>query len=90
MQLSFIGLPIAIIALYLILIVFIPTTILGFGLFILLFELFYLLYFGPYMEISFAGLYEELKKAALLAGAITPYDLEKPPAPPFQNDYSNQ
>lgn len=89
MQLSFVGPPIGILILYVMLIVLVPYAILGFSIFILLFELFYLLYFGPYMEVSFAGLYEEMKRYALSTGVITPYDLEKP-APPFEQPYPPQ
>ena len=47
-----------------------------------------LLYVGPYLEISMAGLYEELKQNALSTGRITPADLEGPQQQYYQNNYN--
>jgi uncharacterized membrane protein len=41
----------------------------------LTFGLLYLFYVGPYMNTSFAGLYDELKANALRTGVIRPEEL---------------
>ena len=37
----------------------------------------YLLYVGPYMQLTFGGIYEELKRNALENGVIAPEDEEE-------------